>query len=880
MGSYLPVNSSQCPSKCYCEYNIVNCSHLNLTSFPVGFPKSSNFIDLSFNFLTVIPSGVFIDQANVSELYLNNNRLNQISEKAFEGLDNLQVLNLCWNRLISIKNNKTFCSLPKLKKLYLCQNSLKNIPDICELNFLSTLDFSGNILNVNIKFPFSFKKSFQLGELKLNSNNLFNITMSAIEFLPVNKLVSFECSGCGLSYLPLDLFRSFSSLKFLNLSKNLFNFDGFSSLISSLENVSSLIVANFSYIVKSYSLSAYFFKPIANISLQQLILTQSSTYIKSDTFASLHLLKYLDLSFSIIDGFDQHAFRGLTQLKYLLLSDCQLFQQFPVIPISVVHLNLHHNYFRSTDGFGFENLRKLEEIDLSNNLLPEINFAKFKDTHSLQTIKLENNLITAPTSAGFFFEMFSLQSLNFDNNKLVNIDWSAEQNPFTCMGNLITLSMRNNDCQYIEKHIFNHLKNLQYLYLDVNRLRDVINTPNLFKELIMLREISLTENDIHYLSPNIFSNLANLVKLDLRNNFISSWEPTLFMHLNNLKVLLLSKNRLALINESSVKYWPKDINFDLSENPFNCWCDLLWFIDWFQKSTVANSTNSSKYICSAPIEYESRLVSLINVNDVKNSCVLLPWKIIVISVATGASLLVGVSLGIIYRYQWNIRLCLYKFQHRSEIDNNLEDSDTYNIFISHEMNNVIDNEWASQLAEYIEQQRLGIILENSAVPQNEEENYYSDDEITPLLTGSSQTSAAPAAAYSTNKCWKVYCYERECTFGEDYLEKLSKAITTVRYVIVGLSTDYLNDRQCQFELDQLKYEMIRRYGRQMKHRIILTTLNNNGELLHKLPKDLNFYNNSQKQPLNWVSSNEANHEWFKKQVFEQLIQISRSMREY
>ena len=239
-------------------------------------------------------------------------------------------------------------------------------------------------------------------------------------------------------------------------------------------------------------------------------------------------------------------------------------------------------------------------------------------------------------------------------------------------------------------------------------------------------------------------------------------------------------------------------------------------------------------------------------------------------------------------YQWNIKLCLYRCRHRDEMDYNLEDSDDYNIFISHEVDKINDKDWASQLAEYIEKQQLGIRSGDHAAPQDNGENNVleismplsSVDETTSLLSGNLQSSAAPVEVYSTCKRWKVYCYERNCEVGEDYFENLSKAIRTVRYVIIGLSTDYLKDRQCQFELSQLKYEMIRRYGRQMKHRIILTTLNNNGELLHKLPKDLNFYNNSQKEPLNWVSTDEANHELFKRQVFEQLIQVSRTMREF
>ena len=83
------------------------------------------------------------------------------------------------------------------------------------------------------------------------------------------------------------------------------------------------------------------------------------------------------------------------------------------------------------------------------------------------------------------------------------------------------------------------------------------------------------------------------------------------------------------------------MHFDLSENPFNCWCDLAWFIDWFhQKALIVNITNPNKYVCSTPSEYEGRLVSSIDSKEIHSNCLLLPWKIIVISVATGASVLV------------------------------------------------------------------------------------------------------------------------------------------------------------------------------------------------------------------------------------------------
>ena len=130
----------------------------------------------------------------MSELYLNNNRIKRINEKSFEGLNSLQVLNLCWNRLVFIESNETFCYLPKLKKLYLCHNTFVNIPDICLLKVLNILDLSANILNEHMKFPFSYHNSKQLTQLNLSVNILLNITTSTIEFLPVDKLLSFEFS--------------------------------------------------------------------------------------------------------------------------------------------------------------------------------------------------------------------------------------------------------------------------------------------------------------------------------------------------------------------------------------------------------------------------------------------------------------------------------------------------------------------------------------------------------------------------------------------------------------------------------------------------------------------------------------------------------------
>ena len=862
--------SLQCPQHCYCTEQMVNCSYIEFTAIPQNLPDNVAIIDFSFNLLNRISPNVFNNQQNLSILHLNRNKIKEINSNSFKGLDNLRVLNLCYNHLMFITDNETFCSLPQLQELYLCYNSLASVPDICFVSHLRVLDLSTNILPNEVKFSISYRKLRSLTLLKLSENILRNLTTTSFEYLHVNSVTQFECVHCAFSQLPSDLFQLFSNLKFLNLSQNSFKKYGFESLIHSLRNSSNLIVLNMTNVIEEYDLTTNIFQPLANIALEQLILLQPSTHIKNNAFNYLNHLTYLDLSYGYIKDYDDDAFSGLPQLKYLLLSDCRLTNTPQNLPKLLTHLNLSNNFIRDGDKLGFKNLKLIEEIDMSGCLFKSINFYNFFELDKLRFINLARNKISTATSDAYLYELRGLRDLNLDGNALVKIDWYKAVNPFKCMQNLVRLSLRDNNCEYIGAKVLNHLKNLQILHLDSNKLQNTINTPDIFTELEMLREISLQNNEIRFLSPYIFSKQVNLILLDLRNNLISSWEPTLFMPLVSLRVLLLSNNRLSLINESSVQFWSKEMNFDLSENPFNCWCDLKWFINWFQQKTlIVKFNNSNRYVCSAPSVYEGHLVSSIDTKEIYNSCLLLPWKIIVISVATGASLLIGLSMGIMYRYQWYIKLFIYRCIHRSKISKNLDGIEWYNVFISHGFTEE-DLEWAHQLADYIDAQQEGR-LELHNIPMHE---LYV--ESTPLLQQSPtvNTFVGDFSSYQ----WKTYCYERDCGADENYLEKFSQVIKTVRYVIIGLSTDYLENRKCQFELSQLKYEMMTRYGREIKHRIILTTLNNSGQLLHKIPKELNFYTNTLRETINWVSGDNTNNTLFLKQVFDQLIYISRTKR--
>ena len=359
------ANYPQCSQHCHCTEQMVNCSNNELTAVPQNLPNNVDIIDLSFNLLNNISSNIFDNQQNLSILYLNNNNIKEINSNSFKGLDSLQVLNLCYNHLMFITDNETFCSLPQLQELHLCYNSLVIVPDICFLTRLRVLDLSTNILPNEVKFSISYRKLRLLTVLKLNENALRNLTTTSFEYLHVNYVMQFECVQCAFSHLPSDLFQLFSNLKFLNLSRNSFNQYGFESLVYGLRNSSNLIVLNMTNVIENYDLTTNIYQPLANIALEQLILVQSSTHIKNNAFNYLNYLTYLDLSSSYIMDYDDDAFSGLPQLKYLLLSDCRLTRIPKKFPSLLNYLKLSYNLVRDGDKFCFKNLQRLEEIDMT-----------------------------------------------------------------------------------------------------------------------------------------------------------------------------------------------------------------------------------------------------------------------------------------------------------------------------------------------------------------------------------------------------------------------------------------------------------------------------------------------------------------------------------
>ncbi|CAC5406158.1 unnamed protein product [Mytilus coruscus] len=113
-----------CPGACNCYGSIVDCNSKSLSTVPSGIPSS-----------TII-------------LYLQNNRISSLDINIFNGLTQLQRLNLNGNQITSLDEN-IFNGLAGLQELKLNDNQMTSLDGniFNGLTALQTLDLAGNVLD-------------------------------------------------------------------------------------------------------------------------------------------------------------------------------------------------------------------------------------------------------------------------------------------------------------------------------------------------------------------------------------------------------------------------------------------------------------------------------------------------------------------------------------------------------------------------------------------------------------------------------------------------------------------------------------------------------------------------------------------------------------
>ena len=300
-------------------------------------------------------------------------------------------------------------------------------------------------------------------------------------------------------------------------------------------------------IIANLTLISDYFTNLSNMNELNLAFN-SLEFIENNTFDLLGNLTILDLSYNFFkNSLTKHIFTNLTNLQKLWLN---------------------FNCIQTLNGDIFEYFVNLKYIDLTGNLLQTLDDNLFKNNLKLEILKIGSNRIRT-ISGKLLIDLNHLKLFHFDNNNVFQLDRFSDNN--VSYDSLITFVSKNNirlsnisehyfrltpnieeivisNCAIIRlpSKLFRNLKSLEILLIGFNRIVNL--DRELFQGLRKLRILNLEGNQLSQIEySSQFDDLINLRDLYLSGNNINELPAMIFSKLANLERLNLAKNRLKVI---------------------------------------------------------------------------------------------------------------------------------------------------------------------------------------------------------------------------------------------------------------------------------------------------------------------------------------------
>ncbi|CAL8109035.1 unnamed protein product [Orchesella dallaii] len=539
----------------------------------------------------------------------------EVEHGAFEGLSNLEKLDLSFNNIYLFPDPNIFCPLRNLIQLNLSRNHLSEVEEFGSSTnsapFRSVYSGeesggSGNspcvlkIQNVDLSFNTlrqlnnnAFAKLKNLAELRLHNNLIVELADNVFSDLPLRTL---DISSNRLVALPPTIFKNLP-LRELYLQNN------------SISALSPQLFSGLDRLV------------VLKLSFNQL------SHIASSIFNDLVKVESLHLDNNRIESINPNSFQSMTKLQNLDLSsnqikfvDSRLFSSLNLLR----QLYLDHNKISQMDVDSLQYCTRLEDVGLADNLLTEVPVALRAGLKHLVTLDIGENKISNLTNESFL-GMTQLYGLRLVDNKLLEIP-KGLCDP---MNRLRVLNVAQNHISKISPGAFSSCPDLRALRLDANLLQEL--PPTLAPQLPSLLWLNVSENRLQFadyrrlpttlewfdVSHNELVSLGGLVNeggndtiplslrvvdasynklnfldytttipptletLRLNHNELSKVAPDTFIRSSRLRRVELMGNKLENLPLSALRFPPvqnaKPLpEFFLSKNPFLCNCEMEW----------------------------------------------------------------------------------------------------------------------------------------------------------------------------------------------------------------------------------------------------------------------------------------------------------------
>lgn len=287
------------------------------------------------------------------------------------------------------------------------------------------------------------------------------------------------------------------------------------------------------------------------------------------SFERLHQLRELHIERCKLSELPVDVFVGLNELRQLTIRTHNT-------DWGDLSLRLSANVFST--------VRRLEQIDLSDNGLTQLPSPMFCPLSRLQHVNISSNQIGEIAAMGFrarstydslpsdcrrldsitnldcsynrikvltdrgFGRLHRLQVLDLRHNLIVR----AEETSLAGLGELSRLDLSNNQLVALPARFFQAVKTtLAELYLQNNSISVI--PPGLFSGLSQVTVLDLSHNEVtsHWIGPTTFSDMSRLMSLDLGYNKLSRIDATAFRALFTLQSLSLQHNEIESLAENA-----------------------------------------------------------------------------------------------------------------------------------------------------------------------------------------------------------------------------------------------------------------------------------------------------------------------------------------
>jgi len=444
------TNMSQVPMKYQKGIKYLNLSYNQIVEIPKNsFPKlyELNNIDFSHNNVSKIGRSVFASLFSIRHLNFSYNQLERIESSTFGKIPTLLDVDLSHNRMETIRRG-AFGNLVSIRTIYLDHNQLSEIPrPPISLNYLHLSH--NNLSSINGRQPWPVMNSLISLDLDFN---MFGDNLEGGRFAGLNTLQILKLRANGMTRPPHEALSALQSLRTLNLDSN--NFTVLTKkAFGRLPVVFNLTLAN---------------NQISNISVKafegllQLLLLDVShnnlSYIPPGAFQSLVALRTLRLSHNRLEKLENKT--------HGLFEDC----------LSIRTLDLSHNNIPFITKKMFPESRwvpyKLEEVDLSYNMMPVLTDGVLHGTKHLRKLNVSHNILN-DVRRFVLGSLTSLQVLDMSHNTLTESKLRSERwgGPLDgVLPNLTYLSLAHNSLYSIPASLLATFPSLATLDLTGNDL--------------------------------------------------------------------------------------------------------------------------------------------------------------------------------------------------------------------------------------------------------------------------------------------------------------------------------------------------------------------------------------------------------------------------